>query len=311
MCTADGLALRRVARSDREIKRMIRIGRLLLFLASMTIAGTASAQNAQPPQAAQPPEKPKLGAANSSELGLIMATGNARSTSLGVRNVYTYRWVDAELGWEAGWLRAASSKGDRFAVETGGGFDIVDPESHVDIQRLFSKLKYQRQLSARIDWFSNFDAVRDEPSNINRQFVIAGGIGTTWSKTERLTFRTAYGISYTDEDLVVEGSNRFGGYRLGYTLKAPLAAATAFQSELTTDGSFDTADDIRADWLNSVTVAINAKLALKSSVRVLFRNLPALEVLELRTPGGAVVGTVEVPKKQVDTNLTTSLVITF
>ena len=90
-----------------------------------------------------------------------------------------------------------------------------------------------------------------------------------------------------------------------------MAAATAFQSELTGDGSFEMADDIRADWLNSVTVAINAKLALKSSVRVLFRNLPALEVLELRAPGGAAVGTIEVPKKEVDTNLTTSLVVTF
>lgn len=290
---------------------MIRIGRLVLFLAGMTIAGTASAQPAQPPQTGQPPEKPKLGPANSTELGLILATGNARSTSLGFRNVYTYRWVDAELSWEAGWLRAVSRKGDRFAVENGNGFDIVEPETGVDSQRLFSKLHYQRQLSARTDWFSNFDAVRDEPSNINRQFVIAGGVGTTWSKTERLTFRTAYGISYTDEDLAVEGANRFAGYRLAYALKAPLAAATAFQSELTFDGSFDTADDVRADWLNSVTVAINAKLALKSSVRVLFRNLPALEALELRSPGGAVVGSIDVPKKQVDTNLTTSLVITF
>jgi hypothetical protein len=52
-------------------------------------------------------------------------------------------------------------------------------------------------------------------------------------------------------------------------------------------------------------------MALKASVRMLFRNLPALEALELRTPGGAAVGTVNVEKRKVDTNLTTSLVITF
>jgi hypothetical protein len=141
--------------------------------------------------------------------------------------------------------------------------------------------------------------------------VFAGGLGTTWRKTERLTFRTAYGISYTDEDLEVEGPNRFVGYRLSYRMKALLAAATTLQSELTGDGSFETADDIRTDWLNSLTVTINSNLALKSSVRLLFRNLPALEALELRTPAGRVVGTIEVPKKQVDMNLTTSLVITF
>jgi len=288
---------------------MTRISRLLLFVAGITVAVTASSQ-AQPAPA-KPPEPPKLGPSNSTELGLIMATGNARATSLGLRNVYTYRWTDAELGWEGGWLRAASRKGDRYGVDTGQGIDIVDPETQVDIERLFSKLRYQRQVNARTDWFGNFDAVRDEPANINSQFVLAGGLGTTWSKTDRLTFRTAYGISYTDEDLVVEGAHRFAGYRLSYALKSLLAKATTLQSELTGDGSFDMADDIRADWLNGVTVAINSKLALKSSVRLLFRNVPALESLQLRTPAGAVVGTFDMPKKKVDTNLTTSLVITF
>ena len=283
----------------------------LLLVSMMTLAGTASAQQAQAPPPAPPPEPPKLGASNSAELGLIVATGNARSTSLGVRNVYTYRWTDAELGWEAGWLRAASRDGDRYAVSTAGGFDIVEPEISVDSERLFSKLHYQRQLSERLDWFANFDAVRDEPSNINRQFVFAGGLGTTWWKTDRGLFRTAYGLSYTSEDLVVEGSNQFAGYRLAYVLKAPLAAAAAFQSELTFDGSFETADDIRTDWLNGVSVAMNSKIALKSSVRMLYRNLPALEALELRDPGGAVVGAVQVAKKKVDMNPTTSLVITF
>jgi hypothetical protein len=260
---------------------------------------------------AQAPNQPKLGPANNTELSLIVATGNARATTVGLRNVYLYRWTNAEFGWEGGWIRAASRDGDRFAVEREGGFDVIEPDTAIDSARLFSKLRYQRQLSTRHDWFSNFDAVRDEPSNINRQFVLAAGLGTTWHRTDRLTFRTAYGVSYTDEDLVVEGANRFGGYRLFYGLKTLLAAATTFDSELTADGSFNIADDIRADWLNGVSIAINTRMALKSSVRILFRNLPALEALQLRSPPGIVVGTVDVPKDRVDTALTTSLVITF
>lgn len=260
---------------------------------------------------AQAPNEPKLGPANNTELSLIVATGNAKATTVGLRNVYLYRWPKAEFGWEGGWIRAASRDGDRFAVETGAGFEVVDPDTAIDSERLFSKLRYQRQLSTRHDWFSNFDAVRDEPSNISRQFVVAAGLGTTWHKTDRVTFRTAYGVSYTDEDLVVEGTNRFGGYRLFYGLKTLLAPGATFDSELTTDGSFNTGDDIRADWLNGVGVAVNSRIALKSSVRILFRNLPALQALELRSPLGIVVGTVDVPKDKVDTNLTTSLVITF
>ena len=142
---------------------MIRVVRLLLCVATIAVATNASAQLQPPP--AKPSEPPPLGATNSAELGLIVATGNAASTSLGARNLYTYRWTDAEFGWEAGWLRAESRDGDRFAVENAGGFDVVEPDSEIDVQRLFSKLRYQRRVSARTDWFANFDAVRDEPSN--------------------------------------------------------------------------------------------------------------------------------------------------
>jgi hypothetical protein len=283
----------------------MRAGRLLIFLG--TLLACAHLASAQTPAPAPPP----LGASDNAELGLVVATGNARSTSIGLRNVYLYRWPNAELGWESGWLRAVSRDGDRFAVGTPADFDVVDPDTAVDSHRLFSKLKYQRQLSSRLDWFSNFDAVRDEPSNISRQYVLAGGLGTTWRREGTLVFRTEYGLSYTDEDLVVEGVRRFAGYRLGYDLAAPLTTTAALESELTFDGSFDDGEDVRADWLNGVTVAINSRMALKSSVRLLFRNLPALESLQLRAADGTTLGSVDVAKEEVDMNLTTSLVITF
>jgi len=264
------------------------------------------------PASAQAPAAPlKLGPSNSTDLGLVVATGNSRSTSVGLRNVYLYRWSNAELRWEGGWLRVASRNGDRYAVGTPGDFEIVEPGTSLDSQRLFSKLRYQHQLSPRTDWFGNFDAVRDEPANLLRQFVLAGGLGTTWRKTDTAVFRTAYGVTYTDENLAVEGDNRFAGYRLYYGLKAPVAKSSTFESELTADGSFDTGNDIRSDWLNSIGVAMNSKLALKTSVRLLFRNLPALQILQLQSPAANPVGTVEVPKDKVDTNITTSLVITF
>ena len=277
----------------------------ILAAALFAVSETASAQTTSPPK------EPELGASNNTELSVVMATGNARSTSVGLRNLYTFRWANAELKWETGWLRADSRDGDRFAVQSASGFDVVEPGTATDSHRMFSKLGYQRQLSRTLDWFANFDAVRDEPSNINRQVVLAGGLGTTWQKTERRTFRTSYGLSYTTEDLVVEGENSFAGYRLAYDLRARLAEATRLESNLTTDGSFETGDDIRMDWLNGVSVAINNRVALKSSVRVLYRNLPALESLALRTPEGATIGSVDVPKKKTDMNLTTSLVITF
>ena len=289
---------------------MHRRSRLGLLSSVLTIL-LVSPVWAQAPAPAPAPAPPKLGPSNSTDLGLVVATGNSRSTSVGLRNVYLYRWSNAELRWEGGWLRVASRDGNRYAVGSPAVYEVVEPGTSIDSQRLFSKLGYQHKISTHTDWFANFDAVRDEPANILHQFVVAGGLGTTWWKTDRASFRTAYGVTYTDEDLSVEGARRFGGYRLYYGLKAPVAAASAFESELTFDGSFDTGDDVRTDWLNGISVAMNSKLALKSSVRMLFRNLPALEILQLQSPGAIAIGTVEVPKEKVDTNITTSLVITF
>jgi len=281
----------------------VRVGSLLFVL----WIGLASMARAQAPA----PPAPKLGSSNSTDLGLVIATGNSRSTSVGLRNVYLYRWPAAELRWEGGWLRVASRDGNRFAVGTAGDFDIVEPGSKLDSQRLFSKLRYQRQIAKRTDWFANFDAARDEPANLLQQYIVAGGLGTTWWKTDRGVFRTAYGITYTDEELALEGDHRFAGYRLYYGLKAPVAAVSTFESELTTDGSFDRSDDIRSDWLNSIGVTLNSKMALKSSIRMLFRNLPALEILQLQSSAALPLGTVEAPKEKLDTAITTSLVITF
>jgi len=260
---------------------------------------------------AQAPAPPKLGPSNNTELGLVVTSGNSRSTSVGLRNLFLYRWSNAELRWEGGWLRVASRNGDRYAVGSAGDFEVVEPGTTLDSQRLFSKLAYQRQLSMRTDWFANFDAVRDEPANILHQLVLAGGLGTTWVKNDRSSFRTAYGVTYTDENLRVTGSNRFGGYRLYYGLKAPVTTTSTFDSELTFDGSFNTSDDVRTDWLNGMSVAMNSRMALKASVRTLFRNLPALELLQLQSPAGIPLGTVETAKDKVDLSFTTSLVMTF
>jgi hypothetical protein len=250
---------------------------------------------------------------NNAEFSLVVATGNSRAATVGFRNVYAYRWMGAELSWESGWVRSASRDGKRNAVVTGPGeFEVVVPGTSIDSQRLYSKVRYQRQIAGRHDWFTNLDGVRDQPSNINSQFVFAGGLGTTWRDSERFAFRTSYGVSYTDEDLDVEGRRRFGGYRLFYGVKGTILEGTTVESELTADGSFDTAEDVRTDWLNGVSVAINSNLALKASVRLLFRNVPALEKLNLETPTlGVVVGTVDVPKEQLDTSFSTSLVVTF
>jgi putative salt-induced outer membrane protein YdiY len=250
---------------------------------------------------------------NNTELSLVSASGNSTATTFGFRNVYAYKWARSRLSWETGMVRADSRDGDRYAVGfSPDDFELIVPPTKIDSQRLFSKLGYRQEIRGAHFWFGNFDSTRDESSNINRQFVGAGGFGTRWADREQLNFRTEYGISYTSEDLDLEGENHFGGYRLSYGLDAGVTANTTIESGLTFDGSFQQRDDIRTDWLNGVSVSLNSRIALKSSLRLIFRNIPALEDIDLETPVlGVVIGKVNVSKEKLDTSFTTSLVITF
>lgn len=248
---------------------------------------------------------------NSTELSWVFSKGNSNSSSFSVRNVYKYAWERADLYWEVGILRAASVDDD-YAVGTESDFQVVTPEADLDHNRATSKLRYTRALSDRFFWYLNWDSSRDKPSNIDLQLIGSGGVGHSWYDRPGLTLRTGYGLNYTTEDLDFEGRNSFAGYRLFYRAEIGASDTTSLESELTFDGSFETGDDIRFDSLNSVTVAMGGALALKGSLRFLFRNLPALDEIDLVDPGsGNVVGEVIVPKKRLDTTVSMSLVITF
>ena len=63
---------------------------------------------------------------------------------------------------------------------------------------------------------------------------------------------------------------------------------------------------------NGVTVAITDTVALKASLRLLFRNIPALAEIDLEDPEfGIVIGKVVIPNEKLDSTFSTSLVINF
>lgn len=258
----------------------------------------------------EPQEEPERNWSNGAELSYVVSSGNADTSSLGLRNVYEYKWATASLLFESGWVRAASGD-DRFAVGTADDFEIITPPMELDNNRLYSKLRYQRDFNPRLYWYGSWDTMRDEPANINRQFVLSGGVGKNWIERDELTFRTNWGFNYTLEDLDLEGENDFVGYRLYYSVSAQVVESTRVDSELTFDGSLETGNDIRTDWYNSVTVSITDTVALKAGLRLLYRNLPALEDIDLENDVGLVIGEIILPKEKLDTTFSTSLVINF
>ncbi|MBT8404713.1 MAG: DUF481 domain-containing protein, partial [Gemmatimonadetes bacterium] len=131
-----------------------------------------------------------------------------------------------------------------------------------------------------------------------------------WSETETFKLRTDVGLTYTIQDDVVEDPSRsdsFAGLRAGYGLTRQLSATTTFASDLIVDENLDDTDDLRADFTNSLAVAMSGSLALKASLQLLYDKQPALEQLPLGTTGDTVFN----PLGTTDRVFTLAVVLTF
>lgn len=291
--------LSRCARSSSP-RLLRRAASLTLALALLLTAFPALAQDTEPARAWK----------NSTELGWVFVTGNANTSSFNLRNLFSYDWDTADLTWEFEIFRAESAD-DRVAVGTEDDYEIIEPPLEADNDRLSNKIQYLRTLSDQFFWYARLDTVRDIPADIDYRFTPAGGAGNTWAKRDELSFRTGYGISYTAEKLKLEGERDFAGYQLFYELAAQATESTSIESNLTFDGSFKEGDDFRFNWFNGVGVAISDHLALKANLRFTYRNVPALEELDLENADGIEIGKVIEPKLKLDTSFSTNLVINF
>lgn len=247
---------------------------------------------------------------NETELSLVITRGNSETGTIGFRNRFRYNWPTRELSFEIGAVRA-TSRDDRFAVGSLDDFVIEEPPTDVDSERIYSKLRYLQNFSDQFFWYGSWDTARDPPASIEHTFVYSGGLGNNWVDRETLEFRTTYGVTYTDEELELEGPNDFAGLRLLYDLESQVTGSTKLDSELTFDLNLEDTSDTRIDSYNAVTVSITKVLAIKAGLRLLFRNVPALEEIEVFDPVGNILGVGLVPKEKWDTNFSTSLVINF
>jgi hypothetical protein len=122
-------------------------------------------------------------------------------------------------------------------------------------------------------------------------------------------------VTYTFQTDVVENpliKQSFPGVRASYELTRALTASTDFESELFADWNLDETDDVRVDWRNALPVSINSRFSLQPSLRLLWRNQPALTSVDLFDGGGTPTGEkVLVSLKELDTFFTLALVVTL
>src|SRR5262249_1647058 len=157
-------------------------------------------------------------------------------------------------------------------------------------------------------------------AGIDSRFSARSGVGYTWSAADPHAFKTALLISYTHQSETIPDPathDDFVGLRAtaDFTSQFGPEARNNFKSLFALDENLQTTDDLRLNWLTSLAVAMNAKLALQVGFLATFDNMPSLVAAprflasSADVPLGDPVGTVLVPLKKWDTQFTVSVVV--
>ena len=74
-----------------------------------------------------------------------------------------------------------------------------------------------------------------------------------------------------------------------------ISESAQYASILVTDANVQDTDDLRADWINSLSVTLSDRLAFKTSFQLLYDHQPALLNVPLFDTEGVETGTVLTP----------------
>jgi len=245
------------------------------------------------------------------ELSVVWTAGNASSKTLGAKNTLEGTGGRIKFRLEAGGIRTESSIRTRVANGTAGSFAVTETSvSQTTAESYFTRSRLDYGLSKRTYFFGGAGWDRNTFSGISSRFALVSGAAGQWSDTDVFKFRTDIGVTYTIQDNVADGPiERFGGVRFTWELLRQVTPNTTLDSKLIVDENVKNTDDLRGDLVNSLTVAMNQRMALKTSLQLLFDNDPSFVDIPLVTGGVPTGGTVAAPLKKLDSIFTVALVI--
>lgn len=240
-------------------------------------------------------EKPKSPWTNSTELSLVVTRGNAIAQTVGFKETLEYKAKKGNTRFKLDTLRADTSDDPYLLVEPGIVFEpgevptgfstiAVYPGTEPDVERYFIEGRYEGNLPKKATWNAGASWDRNEDAGILSRYIGFGGLGHTWRDRDDLTFRTSYGLSYTDrhEDIEdPEREERFLGVRLTSDYKDKWGASTTYDNDFTFNISVKDYQDFNIDWTQGVSVSMGKHLSLKVSLQFLYAGEPALEEVDV------------------------------
>lgn len=267
------------------------------------------------PLVAQDEEEKELGWSDTAELSFVATSGNAESSSFALKNLLSRVWERADLEIDVRALRSESTTKRRYATGTIDDFELgEDTTTDLTAENYLLAAEYKREVSGRTYWFARSGWERNEFAGIRNRYVVSGGLGHRWWDRDGGHFRTFYGVSGTSQEGVLEevGTKNYLGLRAGLDYRLRMTESSTYDNVLSVDENLDDTSDYRADWLNSISVSMNERLAIKLGLRLLYENRPALVRVPLLSPDGTPTGeSVVAEAEKLDSYLTVALVLNF
>ena len=259
---------------------------------------------------------------DSAELSYVVTSGNSDTQTFGFKNKLTGTWDRSSIELNMGGVRAKATT-SRIAI--ADPFNPADPnaspfdvheERDLTAEAYYFNGRYDRKITDRFFWYAGAGWDRNRFAGIQNRYVAAAGVGNIWFDAETLKWRTDYSATFTKQDDVVENpdfDDTFLGVRVTSAFLKKLGATTTYTNDTILDENLDETSDFRGNMINSVSVQMSKRLALKVSLQWLYDNDPAIKELDLYDfdpdKGGVKQGTVTVELDELDSIFTTSLVI--
>jgi hypothetical protein len=240
------------------------------------------------------------------ELSSVSASGNQESINYGLSTKLGFEFPRSVISLEGGgFLQESTVKADT-AIGTSQS-DIQEVVSSGSPERTaeayYARARYDFSVSKFFYVFAGADWLRNIFAGMDSRTLLAGGLGNSWIKTDKVTFKSDYSATYTFQEDVVKNpftNASFAGVRLAFDFEARISESATLESKITSDLNVDNTDDVRLNFYAALPIKVSSILAFKPSARLLWRNEPSLTTVPLAGPGVLPGTTVTVPLNKLD-----------
>ena len=247
------------------------------------------------------------------ELSFVVTGGNTATSAFSLGTSFNRKWTNDSLLFKSYILRSNSTTTTRTAHGTETDFDIIEDKIHrLVAENYLLAGQYDRRISKKLSGQVGLSWDRNRFAGVDDRVMFTTGLGCAWVEKARTQVRTAAAVTYTLRQYVGQEMASFAGLRFSILADQKVLDNSSVSAQFVFDDNLKRTDDWRFDWTNSVSASISKSLALKISLRLLYANVPALQSLALFDLEGLPTGLfVQVPLKNLDTLMTTSIVINF